>query len=96
MEEGHTSYTQQRPVGELRLNGLLDLSIRYEVHRRPIGQHEHRTMQRNSNTYVASSMITTRLSFTSARAKLSNDRCPTLRFAPLGSMNVSSVMRFSL
>ena len=34
-KEGRTSYAQQRAIGELRLDGLLDLGVRHEVDRRP-------------------------------------------------------------
>ena len=56
-----------------------------------------RNIQHHMNrTYVASSRMTTLQSFTSARPRLSNERSPTLRFAPSLSITVSNVYRFTL
>ena len=59
--------------------------------------HVRRSPQRpGKRTHVASSSTTTLQSFTSARARLNNDRSPTLRFAPSLSITLSNVYRVPL
>ena len=56
----------------------------------------HSPQRPGERTYVASSSTTTLQSFTSARARLNNDRSPTLRFAPSLSITLSNVYRVPL
>lgn len=88
-----TGNAKECTVFEFRLDSMLDLAIGLKVDR---GSEKRRKKKKKSQyhasreeymTNVASSSTTTLQSFTSARARLSRDLSPTLRFVP--SMTLS-------
>ena len=92
-----TANAQQCAILELGLDSVLDLAIRLQINRGAGHPHVRHTPQRpGERTYVASSRTTTLQSFTSARARLNNDRSPTLRLAPSLSITLSNVYRVVL
>ena len=80
-------------IVEFNLDRVLDLAVGFEVNRCAVNTCQTAPSLCTSKTHVASSSTMTLLSLTNARAKLSNERSPTLKFAPSLSMAVSRVKR---